>query len=254
MKLDELLTTIDEVASKNNISQPFIVGGIPRDRIIGRNETSQIRDVDITTGDKGSIKLAKILNRVIPDSQYRVYDDGHSSLDVRGLHIDFSSHFIAPGVKEELERMNIKDIDDMKLEIYSRDFTMNTLLESLDFKNIYDITAEGVQDIESKIIRCPINPEITISVDPRRILRAIKFSIKYGFEIDDGLKTAMINNRKKIQTLPTKFVQSKVNEIILMDDEAGIDSLIKYKILPLVPMTKTLSDMLIQKRKLVRAL
>ena len=254
MKLDNLLSTIQKVALDNKISQPFIVGGIPRDRVIGKSNISTIRDIDITTGNNDSSSLAKILHKVLPDSNYRVYDDGHSSINIRGLHIDFSSHFIAPGVEDELKRKNIKDIDSMKLEIYSRDFTINTLLETLDFTNIYDITGESIKDIEAKIIRCPVNPEITISVDPRRILRAIKFSIKYGFEIDDSLKAAIKNNREKIRNLPVKFVQDKANEIALLDDKKGIDSLIEYKVLPLIPLTKTLSDLLTQQRRLMRAL
>jgi poly(A) polymerase len=171
-----------------------------------------------------------------------------------GLHIDFSSNFISPGVEDEVKKLGIKDITQMKLEIYSRDFTMNTLLESLDFTSIYDLTGEGIGDIQAGVIRCPIDPEITISVDPRRILRAIKFAVKFGFKIEDKLKAAMLNNRKKIQDLPVKFAQDKISEIVRINDDLGVEMLIEYKILPLVPLTKTVSDILIQKRQLVRAL
>jgi len=254
MNLDELLSTIENTASTNNISKPFIVGGIPRNRIIGnRGKKSEINDLDITTGNKDSLKLSKLLSAAIPSGHYRTYDDGHSSLDVMGLHIDFSSNFIVPGIKEELYKSGVKNITQMKLELYSRDFTMNTLLESLDFTGIYDLTGEAIEDIRAGIIRCPIDPEITIGIDPRRILRAIKFSIKYGFKIESGLRAAMLNNRKKIQDLPVKFVQDKMNEIVRLGDK-GTDMLIEYKLLPLVPLTKMISDILIQKRQLVRAL
>ena len=254
MNIDELLSAIEDTARANNISKPFIVGGVPRDRMLGKRENiTDINDIDITTGDKGSPALAKLLSKTIPDSHYRTYDDGHSSLDVRGLHFDFSSNFIAPGVEEEMRKMGVKDIASVKLELYSRDFTINTLLESLDFTEIYDLTKEAIGDIQAGIIKCPVDPEITIGADPRRILRAIKFSLKYGFKIEDKLKTAMLNNRKKIQDLPVKFVQDKMGEIVRIDD-AGTDMLIEYKLLPLVPLTKTISDILIQKRQLVRAL
>ena len=62
------------------------------------------------------------------------------------------------------------------------------------------------------------------------------------------------NHRKKIQDLPTKFVQDKMNEIVRIDADKGIELLIEYKLLPLVPLTKTISDMLIQRRQLARAL
>ena len=157
-------------------------------------------------------------------------------------------------MEEELKRLNIKDITSMKKELYSRDFTINTLLEKLDFTAIYDLTGEAIDDIKGRVIRCPINPEITIGYDPRRILRAIRFAIKFDFNIEENLKTAMLNNRTKIQSLPVKFVQDKMNEIVYLDADKGVDLLIEFKLLPLVPLTKTLSDILIQKRELVRAL
>ena len=179
MKLDELLSIITKVAKDNNISQPFMVGGVPRDRIIGvRDKVTGIKDIDITTGNEGSVLLAKAVANSLPDSIYRTYDDKHSSVDFMGVHIDFSSNFIAPGIEEELRKMGIKDVDQMKLELYSRDFTMNTLLESLDFTSIYDLTGEAIGDIRANLIKCPVDPKISIGNDPRRILRAIKFSIK----------------------------------------------------------------------------
>lgn len=254
MKIDELLSEIKKAAQENNLSEPFIVGGIPRDRVLGQIGTkSEIQDLDITTGDKDAHKLAYVLNKKFPESNYREYDDGHTSVDIMGLHIDFSSNFIAPGVEEELKRMNVTS-SSMKLELYSRDFTMNTLLETLDFTAIYDLTSEGMDDIRAGLIKCPINPNITIGVDPRRILRAIKFAIKYDFKIEDNLKNAMLENRHKIKTLPTKFLSDKANEIVLLDADKGIESLIKFKLLPLIPLTKTISDMLIQRRQLVMAL
>lgn len=254
MKIDEILQDITEVAHSNDLSTPFMVGGVPRDRFLGkRGDKTEIKDVDITTGNDDASKLALILGRKYPNSNYRTYDDGHSSVDIGGLHIDFSSNFVAPGVEKELRKMNV-DSDPMRLELYSRDFTMNTLLESLDFQTIYDLTGEAIDDMQAGLIKCPIDPKITIGVDPRRILRAIKFAVKYDFKIEDSLKQAMLENRGKIQALPKKFVQDKMNEIVMLDDDKGIEYLIEFKLLPLVPLTKTISDMLIQRRQLVRAL
>lgn len=256
MKLDELLATVEQVAAENHLAKPFIVGGVCRDRLIGLiDKKSRIKDLDLTTGNKDSLKLAVLLSQKLEGSRYATYDDGHASVDYLGIHLDFSSNFIAQGVEQEIRKIG-KEPTPMLLELYSRDFTMNTLLESLDFTAMYDLTGEGMNDIKLKIIRCPINPEITISVDPRRILRAIKFSIKFGFEIADDVKAAMLNNHEKITTLPTKFIQDKTTEIMVLDSEGdkGIDMLIEYKLLPLIPMTKTISDMLIQRRRLVSAL
>ncbi len=255
MNINELLESIDKISKLSGLSKPFMVGGVPRDRFLGKlGKPSEIKDVDITTGNNDSRKLAEILHKKFPKSTYREYDDGHISLDIFGLHIDFSSNFVAPGVSEELAKAGVTGISPMLLEVYSRDFTINTLLEDLAFSGIYDLTKEGIKDLKTGVVRCPIDPEITIGVDPRRILRAIKFSIKYGFTIEENLKNAIMNNRKKLQSLPRKFVQDKISEIVTLDSDLGIDELIKYKILPLVPLSKTVSDILIQKRKMVHAL
>jgi len=254
MKIDDLLKEIANTAKANNLSEPFLVGGVPRDRLLGKiGDKADIKDLDITTGNTDSLILSQALGRKYNNSNFRVYDDGHSSVDIGGLHIDFSSNFRAPGVEKELDRLGVPK-ESMNLELYSRDFTINTLLESLDLSQVYDLTTEGVNDLKAGLIKCPIDPKITIGVDPRRIIRAIKFAVKYGFKIDDGLKQAILENRKKIQTLPKKFVQDKINEVVMIDSDKGVEYLVEYKLLPLVPLTKTLSDILIQKRQLMRAL
>jgi poly(A) polymerase len=255
MKLDELLGIIIEVAKTNGLTEPFMVGGTPRDRILGViDKKAEIKDIDITTGDKNSPKLAILVHQKLEGSIYNVFDDKHSSVDVQGIHLDFSSNYRVRGIEEELKRLNVKDVTPMKMELYSRDFTINCLLERLDFTGIFDLTGEAIDDIKSKVIRCPINPEITIGSDPRRILRAIKFAIKFGFNIEEGLKGVMLNNRESIKTLPVKFAQDKMTEIATLDSEKGIEMLIEFKLLPLVPLSKTLSDILIQQRKIIHAL
>ena len=97
MKIDELLAIIEEVAATNNIATPFMVGGVPRDRFIGSiDKKSDIKDIDLTTGDKDSLKLAQLINKRLEGSIYHAFDDGHASVDFMGIHFDFSSNFMIP--------------------------------------------------------------------------------------------------------------------------------------------------------------
>lgn len=255
MNITELLHIISELAKQNGLAQPYIIGGVSRDRILGRiKEKTAIKDIDLTTGNKDAAKLGVLVAKRFPEGTYNTFDDGHSSVDIFGLHLDFSSNFIIPGIDQELNRLGIKHIDDMKREIHSRDFTMNTILETLDFSSTYDLTKEGIGDIHAGLIRCPIDPNITIGIDARRILRAIKFAIKFDFVIEHELKNAMRRHRKLIQNLPPNFVRSKIDEIVQLDAVKGLDMLIEYKILPLVQPSKMVYDLLIQHRKLLGAL
>lgn len=253
MDIHELLSTIGNLAKQNGLNRPFIVGGVPRDRVMG-HKGKEINDLDITTGDEDSIKLGEIIAKSYQDAKHRTYDDGHSSINIRGLRIDFSNNFQAPNIDTELKKMGITDITPMKREIYSRDFTINTLLEDLDLSNVYDITGEAEADISAGLIKCPIDSEIAIGSDPRRILRAIKFSLKYGFKLDNNLKNSILKNRKKIQDLPVRFVQDRMNEIIQIDEDDGIKALVEYKLLPLVQLTQPIYDILIKRKQLLRSL
>ena len=80
---------------------------------------------------------------------------------------------------------------DLKDDVLRRDFTMNCLLEDESGK-IIDLVG-GLQDIESKLIKCPVDPNITISNDPIRIFRAFRFAIKFNFRIDLELWNAIRN-------------------------------------------------------------
>lgn len=251
MQIYELLLKIKSIAKEHNLSTPFIVGGVPRDRVMGNRER-EIKDVDITTGDKDVLKLAELLAKLLEDAKYRTYDDGHSSIDIQGLRIDFSNNFAAPEIDSELKKANV-NITPMKRELYSRDFTMNTLLEDLDFSTIYDVTGEGIDDIKAGLIKCPINSDITIKSDPRRILRAVYFSLKYDFKIEESLKRSMLKYRENIKDLPLQFVQNKMNDIVRLDPKKGLDILIEYKLLSLVELGKPVYDALIQSRQLARA-
>jgi tRNA nucleotidyltransferase (CCA-adding enzyme) len=254
MKLEDFLVSIKDLAASNGLSEPFIVGGVPRDRVLGKIGTkSEIRDIDITTGNKDSIALGSLLSQKFPESAYRTYNDGHTSLDLFGVHLDFSSNFIIPGIDKELSRLGV-DITDMNRELFSRDFTINTLLEKLDFSAVYDTTNEGVGDLHAGLIRCPVDPSITIGIDARRILRAIKFAVKFGFTIESRLKAAMLENRELISYLPPKFVSTKIDEIIALDADKGIELLIEFKVLPLAQLSKSTYDILIQRRKILKAL
>jgi tRNA nucleotidyltransferase (CCA-adding enzyme) len=172
MKLSELLKSLEKTAKEYNITVPYIVGGLPRDMAF--NISNDIKDMDITTGDKNSFALAMAASRMWPETNFRTYDDGHSSLDFNNIRLDFSNNFNLPNIEDVLKENGIKNPSDLEKEIYSRDFTINTLLQPMDLsKKPIDITKKAFSDIENKILRTPVDANLTIGYDPRRILRAM---------------------------------------------------------------------------------
>ena len=251
MKLREILDMIQRTAELNKLSTPLIVGGLVRDRV--RGITKEINDIDLTSMNGDSSDLAYACAKVIPHNTLQLYDDGHLSMKLNSLQIDFSNHFIIPEIDEELDRLGIKQKTPLTREMYSRDFTINTLLQDLNFESVYDITGKGVQDIRTHIIRCPINPELTIKHDPKRIIRSLYFAVRFDYTLDADLVKAIKKYRHLLKDASDEYVKDKANKLIKLNPEKAIDLLIQLDLLTVIPMTKTISDELIKNKMLYYA-
>ena len=252
MLLSELLHTLSNIAKENDISEPYIVGGLPRDKEFGL--AYNVKDIDITTGNKDSFALAMISSKTWPDVHFRAYDDGHSSLDFKNIRVDFSNNFNLPGIEEYLKNAGMEDITDLKKEIYSRDFTINTLLQPMDLKKEpIDVTGYAAKDIKDKILRTPVDPELTIGYDPRRILRALKLALKFDLSIKPELKDAIIKYRGSIVDLPLQSIKKQVNHMLGIDSKKAIEMLSEFKLLPIIPLSK-LMTLEIAKNRMVQHL
>src|ERR1700679_573849 len=108
MKLRELLSQMKQVQEQIGASEPYICGGTPRDKYLGRLDN--IADIDITTGDKTVDYLSQEF-AIIFKRQYnatrKTMEDGHSSIFIGNLKIDFSSNFVVPNVDSYLRQMGI---------------------------------------------------------------------------------------------------------------------------------------------------
>jgi tRNA nucleotidyltransferase (CCA-adding enzyme) len=195
MLIREILLKIKQLANENGLSEPFIVGGLPRDKMLGR--TRMIDDVDLTTGDESIHKLA-----VLCANYFRVhpvqFPDGHFQLFIENLKYDFSSNFKSPSIDFFLDRAGIKDPTPMQKELLSRDFTCNTLILPLNLRKIKDPTGLSINDIKNKIIRTPLPPKVTLRDDPNRSIRAIYLAAKLGFKVEYDIVKWVLKNQNTI--------------------------------------------------------
>ena len=251
MKLHDLLAIIQETSETQGLSTPFIVGGTPRDRV--RGEAKEINDIDLTSQNGDSVELAFACLDKLPYTYFQLFDDGHASMRIGALQIDFSNHFIISQVDSELNQLGVKDRSPLTREMYSRDFTINTLLQDLNFEKVFDITGQGVRDIKAGVIRCPIDPELTISSDPKRILRALRFSLRFDYTIDGDLVKAIKKYRHLLKNSSPEYVKDKANELIKLDSKKAIKMMIEFGLLNVIPMTKLISDTLIENKLLYYA-
>jgi hypothetical protein len=218
MKLRDLLQQMLGVQKKIGASIPYICGGTPRDRYMGHLEN--IADIDITTGDKTveylsqefAIELRKKYN-----AKRTVANDGHSSIMLGTFKMDFSSNFNVPGIEQQLVKLGIQNPTDMQKEMFSRDFTCNALLLSFDLKNLMDPTHRGFQDIKKRLIRTCLNPEITLTTNKNRVIRAIYLAAKLDFDLDPSIITYVQQHPDVVKISTNKVMLEKLNEAFQRD-------------------------------------
>lgn len=244
MKLSELLLAIDEIAKSKNLSQPYIVGGLPRDRL--HKKIEELNDVDITTGDDNIHYLSRHVGNLIkgPNVSFYVMNDNHARMKIGNFKIDFSSNFNIPNIELILNKAGLNNPTDMQKELYSRDFTCNTALMTMDLKKIIDPTGRAIKDISNKTIKTCLHPSLTLGHDPKRIVRAIYLAGKLNFSLDPLTSDWISENPNIITKVKEDYIEKKfskgmkynanvviywVKKLGLMPYLSNIPSLFPYK-------------------------
>ncbi len=194
--IKDILLEFKRLAKDNGISEPFIIGGLPRDKIL--NRFHKIEDVDVTTGDESVFNLAELAANRFKAVPMR-FADGHYQLYIEGIKFDFSSNYNSPDVEYFLTKAGVRKPSEMQMELFSRDFTCNTLIIPLTLRKIIDPTGLALDDIKRKIIRTPLPPRITLRDDTKRVVRAIYLAAKLGFEIERDIITWSRSHHDKIR-------------------------------------------------------
>jgi len=192
----EVLLQIKLLAKDNGLSEPYIVGGLPRDKMLSRSH--KVIDVDLTSGDESIHKLAELTANHFKVNPMR-FADGHYQVYLGRVKYDFSSNYNSPDAEYFLKKAGVESPTKMQLELFSRDFTCNTLIIPLHLRKIVDPTGLGLDDIKKKIIRTPLPPRITLRDDPKRVVRAIYLAAKLGFEIEKDIITWSKSHHEKIK-------------------------------------------------------
>ena len=242
--MKEILREIAKIAADNDISTPYLVGGIPRD--IYLNAGTEFSDIDITTNSSDIIRLALLCCGFF-NKYFKVFDDGHLSIYLDDNILDFSSHFISDSAVKYAG-----DISDNKLkEVYSRDFTMNTLHMDLSSLEIIDPLGVAKKDIDDRIIKTPVSPEISLTDDPNRIWRAVRFSSKLDFNIDEEIIDFIKENKSYFENHPEikpAYIESTIGESMKLNPKRTLENLISMDILGLVPLSGEFKEELIKRR------
>lgn len=193
----------------------YVIGGFVRDYIISE---STPKDIDILVIGNG-IDFAKYISRKIEKTPkvtvFKTY--GTAMFKYNSMEIEFV------GARKEsytLESRNPKvSIGSLNDDQNRRDFTMNSMALSLNKHNFGSLLDpfNGLSDIENKVIRTPLNPEITYNDDPLRMLRAIRFATKLNFKIDENSLKSIKSLSSRIKIITNERIVVELNKILLSD-------------------------------------
>lgn len=238
MKLNELLNIINDVYKNYNTSVPFLCGGVCRDKYLKRLDN--IEDLDITTGDKTIKVLSAGLNDFLKDKYKIVYkemDDGHSSIFIGGMKLDFSSNFIIPDINIHLNKLGIASPTSLEQEMYSRDFTCNSLLIDTNLTKIFSPVKNAIDDLNNKIIKTCLEPVITLTTNKNRVVRAIYLSSKLNFKISDDIISFVKKHPESINISSNKTLIKKLNSAFEYNPELAVENISKMDLWKHIPIT-----------------
>lgn len=209
----------------------YAIGGYVRDVLLDR----PVKDIDIVVEGSG-IELAQATAKRLKAGKVTVFKRFGTAMF---KYNDWEVEFV--GARKESYRSDSRKpiVEDGSIEDDQkrRDFTINALAISLNAESYGELTDpfNGLYDLEAKILRTPLDPDITFSDDPLRMLRAIRFATQLRFTIDPEGLEAIRRNAGRLEIISKERVGDELNKIMLAQRPSiGFKLLLKTDLLPYI--------------------
>ncbi|RZJ71198.1 HD domain-containing protein [Flavobacterium sp.] len=210
--LDHKIFAVVSKASAELGVESYVIGGFVRDFLMGRDHK---KDIDIVAIGSG-IDLALKVSELLPNKpKVQVFKNfGTAMLRFEDTEIEFVG--ARKESYEENSRKPFVENGTLQDDQNRRDFRINALAFSLNESNYGDLLDpfEGEKDLENKIIRTPLDPDITYSDDPLRMLRGIRFAAQLGFGIEKDSLEAISRNKERINIISGERIVEELNKIL----------------------------------------
>ncbi len=226
---EALHNKIFEVISQASLElkiDSYVIGGFVRDLLLKRDFKKDIDIVAVGSGIELALKVSSLLPKKPKVQVFKTY--GTAMLRFEDTEIEFvgarkeSYHFES--------RNPVVENGTLEDDQNRRDFTINALALSLnqsDFGELLD-PFDGLADLKNKTIKTPLDPDITYSDDPLRMMRAIRFANQLNFEIEENSLNSITKNAERIKIISGERIVDELNKI-LATDKPSIGFLLLFK-------------------------
>lgn len=205
----KIFAMISEVADELNV-ECYVIGGFVRDLFLQRKS----EDIDVVVIGSG-IELAEKLSKRIKGCKLSVFKNfGTAQIKWKNLEVEFV------GARKESYRADSRKpiVEDGTLEDDQnrRDFTINALALCLNKERFGELIDpfDGISDIKNKIIKTPLNPDVTFNDDPLRMMRCIRFSAQLQFYIEENTFEAISRVKERISIISKERIVDELNKIM----------------------------------------
>lgn len=191
----------------------YVIGGFVRDYLLQKENP---KDIDIVAIGSG-IELAKKVSINLPNTPKVQVFKTYGTAMLR--YQDFEIEFVGARKESYTENSRNPEVESGTLQDDQnrRDFTINALAFSLNHENYGELLDPfgGVEDLKNGIIKTPLNPNVTYSDDPLRMMRAIRFATQLGFEIEEKSLKAIKQNYARIEIITKERIVDELHKIML---------------------------------------
>ena len=217
----KILTAVMDLASATE-KEVYVVGGYVRDALMQRSLT----DIDLMVVGEGIVfarELASALKggKIVPFEQF-----GTAQIPLNNSIVEVASAR-SEAYSSDSRKPQVEDAD-LETDLSRRDFTINAMAVSLnntDFGELHD-PYNGVKDLNSGLIRTPLDPDTTFSDDPLRMLRAVRFASQLGFKVDSSVMDSIQRQVDRIEIVSVERVTAEIYKILASPQPSvGLDLL-----------------------------
>jgi len=206
--------------------ESYVIGGFVRDLLLGRDAKKDIDIVAIGSGIDLALKVSDLLPRKPNVQVFKNY--GTAMLRFEDTDIEFvgarKESYTQDSRKPLVENGTLEDDQNR------RDFTINALALSLSQHNFGTLVDpfDGLTDLKNKIIKTPLNPDVTYSDDPLRMMRGIRFAAQLQFSIEEESFASISRNKERISIISGERIVEELSKILLTD-KPSVGFLLLYK-------------------------